>query len=513
MTLQPLAAAGDPVAARRLVESLGLRGSGRRVVAVMIASVDGRAAVAGRSVGLGHPADRALLRELRTASDAILVGTRTLAAERYANLLDPDQRAHRRAAGLPDHPVVVTVSRKLAVPDIPLLHEAVPVVVYTEAAGDAPPGVEVRPLAPLTIPALLEDLDQELVLCEGGPALLREVAVQGCLDDLFLTVVAAARGGGGAHDPRGRCARSTPRAGARRCPLRRRSPLPPLSPPMSTRPRLMGIVNASPDSFSDAVRLPRLEDQVAHALRLVAEGADVIDVGGESGVTHTPPTAADVESERVVPLVAALAAEGVTVSVDTWKPEVADGALGAGATILNDTSGLRDPALADIAARHGAALVVMHTRAAPKERHFPGYGDGAAADVGRFLAERVQLARERGVRELIVDPGPDFAKTPAETVDVLRAIDSVRALGLPWLAAVSRKYFVGVITGRPPGERLAGTLAAVGWATDNGAAIVRVHDVRAAADFLAVRSVLQGEAEVPDYDPDDESLKWIRPSE
>ena len=282
---------------------------------------------------------------------------------------------------------------------------------------------------------------------------------------------------------------------------------------MSARPRLMGIVNASPDSFSDAVRLPRLEDQVAHALELVAAGADLIDVGGESGVTHTPPSDPEVESERVVPLVAALAAEGVTVSVDTWKAEVADAALGAGASVLNDTSGLRDPALADIAARHGAALVVMHTRAAPKERRFPGYANGAADDVERFLAERVELARERGVRELIVDPGPDFAKTPGETVEVLRAIERVRGLGLPWLAAVSRKYFVGVITGRPPDERLAGTLAAVGWAADQGAAIIRVHDVRAAADYLAVRSVLRGEAEVPDYDPEDESLKWIRPSD
>lgn len=154
----------------------------------MIASVDGRAAVAGRSVALGHPSDRELLRELRTASDAILVGTRTLAAERYANLLDPDQREHRRAAGLPEHPVVATISRKLALPDIPLLHEGVPVVAYTEAAGEAPPGVEVRVLAPLTIPALLADLDMQLVLCEGGPALLLELVAQGCLDDLFLTV-------------------------------------------------------------------------------------------------------------------------------------------------------------------------------------------------------------------------------------------------------------------------------------------------------------------------------------
>jgi dihydropteroate synthase len=279
-----------------------------------------------------------------------------------------------------------------------------------------------------------------------------------------------------------------------------------------TRPRLMGIVNASPDSFSDAVRLTTLEEQLAHARALVADGADLIDVGGESGVTHNEPTSPDVEITRVVPLVQALVADEVAVSVDTWKPEVAEAALAAGATVLNDTSGLRDPALADAAARHGATLVVMHTRAAPKERHFPDYEDGVVDDVERFLTERLELARARGVRDLIVDPGPDFAKTPAQSVEVLRAIERVRALGLPWLAAVSRKYFVGAVTGRAPDERLAGTLAAVGWAADHGAAIIRVHDVRAAADYLAVRGVLRGDAEVPPFDPDDDALKWIRPA-
>ena len=273
------------------------------------------------------------------------------------------------------------------------------------------------------------------------------------------------------------------------------------------RPLVMGIVNANPDSFSDAVRLTTLDAQVEHALRLVADGADLIDVGGESGVTYTATTAAEAEAERVVPLVARLVEEGVTVSVDTWKAPVAAAVLDAGAHLLNDVSGLRDPALATLAARAGAGLVVMHTRAAPKEEHFPDYGGDVVGDVARFLQERAAVARAAGVETVILDPGPDFAKTPAESVAVLRAVDE---LGGPWLAAVSRKYFLAAITGRPPRDRLAGTLAAVAFAADHGAAIVRVHDVAETMDFLRVREVLRGDAEVPPFDGADDALKWIR---
>jgi dihydropteroate synthase len=274
----------------------------------------------------------------------------------------------------------------------------------------------------------------------------------------------------------------------------------------------MGIVNAGPDSFSDAVRLTTLDAQVAHARRLVADGADLIDVGGESGVTYTPPITAATEIRRVVPLVERLAAEGIPVSVDTWKPAVAAAALDAGAAMINDTSGLRDIALAELCARTGAGLVVTHTRAAPKQERFPDYRGDVVGDVVRFLAKRSAAARAAGVRseQLVLDPGPDFAKTPAETVAVLRSIDRLHALGLPLLLAVSRKYFLGAITGRPPAERLAATLAAVGWAADHGAAIVRVHDVAEAADLLRVRRVLDGHEDVPDFDAGDDGLKWIR---
>jgi dihydropteroate synthase len=262
------------------------------------------------------------------------------------------------------------------------------------------------------------------------------------------------------------------------------------------RPLVMGIVNASPESFSDGDAVGGLEQQVERALAL---GADIVDVGGESGVTDRPPVSPEEEAARVVPLVERLAAAGLVVSVDTWKASVAQAAVDAGAAMVNDVSGLLDPGVADVCASSGAALVVMHTRARPKEKAFPEYED-VAADVVGFLRERIALAQERGVGEeqIVVDPGPDFAKTPAETVEVLRRLSSLRdEFGRPVLLAASRKDFVGALTGRAPADRLAGTLAAIGEGVTGGAAIVRVHDVAATRDFLTVRAALRGETEVP----------------
>ena len=269
---------------------------------------------------------------------------------------------------------------------------------------------------------------------------------------------------------------------------------------LGARPWLMGIVNASPDSFSDAGVYPDLEARVGLARELLAAGADVLDVGGESGITLRPAVAVGEEIARVVPLIERLAGElGALVSVDTYKPAVAAAAIAAGAVIVNDVSGLRDPDLADVCAATGAALVLMHTRAAPKQRlQDPALYDDVIADVVEFLGERMALARSRGVRheQLIVDPGPDFAKTPAQTIEVLGRLEELHALGRPLLLAVSRKDFVGALTGRAPRERGAGTLAAIGWGVDAGAQILRVHDVAAAADFLAVRAALRGERAV-----------------
>jgi dihydropteroate synthase len=278
----------------------------------------------------------------------------------------------------------------------------------------------------------------------------------------------------------------------------------------------MGVVNASPDSFSDTAAPAGLDEQVRRARALVAAGADVVDVGGESARTGVPPVEATEEVRRVVPLVERLAGEGdVLVSVDTYKPEVAEAAVAAGAVIVNDTSGLRDRALADVCARSGAALVVMHTRAEPKQRlQDPGlYGD-VVADVAAFLRDRMEVAVARGVdpEQILFDPGPDFAKTPAQTVALLRRLDVLHDLGRPLLLAISRKDFVGVVTGRPPASRDAGTLAALAHGADAGAHIFRVHDVAAAADFLAVRAVLRGEREIPPEAVLPEELRHERPS-
>jgi dihydropteroate synthase len=280
-------------------------------------------------------------------------------------------------------------------------------------------------------------------------------------------------------------------------------------------PWLMGIVNATPDSFSDAGRHPTLESRVALARELIAAGASVIDIGGESGTTNRPPVDAGEEIERVVPLIERVAAEGgALVSVDTYKPAVARAAIAAGATIVNDVSGLRDPELADVCAQTGAALIVMHTRAAPKQRlQDPDlYGD-VVADVMGFLGERLELARSRGVadEQLIVDPGPDFAKTPAQTIELLRGAARLHEFGRPVLLAVSRKDFVGALTERSPRDRGPGTLAALAYGTELGAQIFRVHDVAAAADFLTVLGALRGDREVaPELALADE-LRWEPP--
>jgi dihydropteroate synthase len=278
------------------------------------------------------------------------------------------------------------------------------------------------------------------------------------------------------------------------------------------RPLLMGIVNATPDSFSDGALARTLEARTELASSLLASGAAIIDVGGESGVTNRPPVSAPEEIERVVPLIERVSAElGAVVSVDTYKPEVARAAIAAGASMVNDVSGLRDPELAVVCAQTGAGLVVMHTRAAPKQKLFDrSLDDRIVEDVQTFLRERIELALELGVdfEQLLLDPGPDFAKTPAQTVESLRALSSLHSLGRPILLAVSRKDFIGALTRRPPGARLAGTLAAVAHGVEAGAHILRVHDVAAAADFLAVREALSAEVDVDPGLRISDELRW-----
>jgi len=257
------------------------------------------------------------------------------------------------------------------------------------------------------------------------------------------------------------------------------------------QPVLMGIVNATPDSFSDHQGPKDVDELAARALEQLDDGAAIVDVGGESGRTDTEAVPVEEEIARAVPLVERLAARGALVSVDTWRGPVARAALEAGAAMINDVSGLTDESIAVACADTGAALVITHTRAAPKTKAFPAYDD-VVRDARDFLEERMRAAEALGMapEQIVLDPGIDLAKTPAQSVALLRRLPELASLGRPLLLAVSRKDFVGALTERRPAERDAGTLAAVGAAVRGGASIIRVHDVAATRDYLRVQDAL-----------------------
>lgn len=278
-------------------------------------------------------------------------------------------------------------------------------------------------------------------------------------------------------------------------------------------PLVMGIVNIGHDSVADSRSLRTLQEQRDFALRQHEDGAHIIDIGVQSGRTDTPIISEQEEIERLVPLVSVLSDEDIVVSVDIWRSGVAEEAIAAGASLINDVSGLADDGMADVCARTGAGLVVMHTRAAPKTVSFPGYED-PMEDVIEFLDERIKQAVAFGMsrEQIVIDPGLDYAKTPQESIEVLRRLGELQRFDRPILLAVSRKYFIGMLTGKGPEKRLAGTLAAVDFGVSEGAHIVRMHDVAEVADFLALRAALRSDG-VPELrgNRDDESLKWIAP--
>jgi dihydropteroate synthase len=274
-------------------------------------------------------------------------------------------------------------------------------------------------------------------------------------------------------------------------------------------PLVMGILNASPDSFSDGGLHPDLEARVERGRELIAAGADLLDIGGESGVTYNAPVGPAEEIERVVPLIERLAPRTL-ISVDTYKPQVARAAIDAGATIVNDPSGLIHPELAEICAETGAGLVITHTRARPKQKLDKPQYDDVIEDVKRFFREKLDQVLARGVIEdqILLCPGPDMGKTPAQTIQLLRGLAGVASLGRPLLLSLSRKDFIGALTNRRPRERLAGTLGAVAHGLANGGRILRVHDVAEVRDFLTVRAALAGELDVADDLQLPDELRW-----
>ena len=263
------------------------------------------------------------------------------------------------------------------------------------------------------------------------------------------------------------------------------------------RPKPIGIVNATPDSFSDRQGMKSLDALVARGLTLAKEGAAVIDVGGESGRTDRFAISEDEESSRVVPVIERLANEGLLVSVDTWRVGPARDALDAGASMLNDVSCLSDPTLAQLCARTGAGLVIAHTRARPKVKQYePGAADDVVEEVVATLASRCTQALELGVdaNQLIVDPGFDLGKQVGESIGLLRRLGELEVLERPLLLAISRKDFIGAVTGRSPAARGAGTLGAIEPALDVGTGVLlRVHDVAATIDFVRLRRALRGD--------------------
>lgn len=256
------------------------------------------------------------------------------------------------------------------------------------------------------------------------------------------------------------------------------------------RPRVMGIVNVTPDSFSDGGEHATVEAAVAHGLRLAAEGADILDIGGES----TRPGAADVpleeELRRTIPTIARLAKEtSLPISIDTSKPEVMRAAVEAGAGMINDVYALRREGALDAAAALGVPVVLMHMRGEPRSmQDAPDYED-VVADVHRFLAERIFSAEMAGIakKRIVVDPGFGFGKTTAHNLALLARFERFVDLGVPVLAGLSRKRTIGEVTGRDdPHDRVAGSVAAHLIAAQRGARILRVHDVAATVDALKV---------------------------
>ena len=250
----------------------------------------------------------------------------------------------------------------------------------------------------------------------------------------------------------------------------------------------MGILNVTADSFSDGGRWLDPQRALDHALRLREEGADLIDVGGESTRPGAQPVPADVELSRVIPLVEALARAGIRVSVDTMKPEVMRAAVGAGCAVINDVNGFRAPGAVEAVARADVGLVVMHMQGEPRTmQEAPSYRD-VVAEVRNFLAERASLLQSEGVarHRIALDPGFGFGKMLEHNVALFRGLPQLAALGYPLLVGVSRKKMIGTLTGREVGERVSGSVAAALAAVEYGARIVRVHDVRDTVDAINV---------------------------
>ncbi|HSC57800.1 MAG TPA: dihydropteroate synthase [Nitrospira sp.] len=263
---------------------------------------------------------------------------------------------------------------------------------------------------------------------------------------------------------------------------------------LSARPLIMGIVNVTPDSFFDGGRFLDPEAAVAHALRLVQEGSDLLDIGAESTRPGSVPVEEAEERRRLIPVVAAVAkAVSVPISVDTSKAVVAKAAFDAGAVIVNDVTALRgDPAMVDLIAMSGAGVVLMHMQGTPQTMQLAPRYHNVVEEVGDFLVERVRFAMERGVRkgQIMLDPGIGFGKTLEHNLDLLAQLRTFTKLGLPLLVGPSRKAFIGQLVEHSMQDRAWGTAGVIALAVEQGANVLRVHDVAAMKDVVRVAAAI-----------------------
>ena len=254
----------------------------------------------------------------------------------------------------------------------------------------------------------------------------------------------------------------------------------------------MGVLNVTPDSFSDGGQFLEHGAALAHARELIGEGADLLDIGGESTRPGAAPVSEDEELARVIPLVEALREAGVPISVDTRRARVMSAALAAGASMINDVEALESPGALAAVAASDCAVCLMHKKGDPQTmQRDPHYAD-VVAEVKAYLASRIMVAKHAGIalERIAVDPGFGFGKTPAHNLELLRRLAEFGSLGVAVVAGFSRKSTLGVITGKPVGERLAASLAAALLAAQQGAHILRVHDVAETKDALAVWQAL-----------------------
>jgi dihydropteroate synthase len=258
---------------------------------------------------------------------------------------------------------------------------------------------------------------------------------------------------------------------------------------LGRRTLVMGVVNVTPDSFSDGGAYLDPGAAIAHGVRLVEEGAHLVDVGGESTRPGSDPVPDDEEIARVAPVIAGLVDRvDVPVSVDTRKASVASAALDAGAALVNDVSAGADPAMFDTAAERGAGLVLMHMRGEPKTMQDDPAYDDVVGEVAAFLRERLAAAEAAGIERdrIALDPGIGFGKTLAHNLELLRHLAALREPGVPLVVGPSRKRFIGTLTDTEAADRVEGTAGAVAWCAANGADVVRVHDVRAMVRVVRV---------------------------